>query len=162
MTKSLILIILAAVVILLIILFLTGHKSVHDEVVIQASPEKVWQVLTDIDAYSEWNPAIKIKEGKLNEGEKILFLFIQGPDNQYDIQAKVKAMQENKLLNQVGGTWGVLTFDHKYILEPEGAGTRLTIHEEYKGVGVNFWDPSPLEEVYAGVNKALKARVESM
>jgi uncharacterized protein YndB with AHSA1/START domain len=31
-------------------------KEIHTEIEINASAEKVWRVLTDFAAYSEWNP----------------------------------------------------------------------------------------------------------
>ena len=38
---------------------------------IQATPEQVWQVLTDFKLYQSWNPFIRKIEGKLNAGQKL-------------------------------------------------------------------------------------------
>ena len=66
----------------------------------------------------------------------------------------------NQLLNQKGGIPAVLTFDHKYVLEPAGETTVIIIHEDYKGLGVHFWNPEPVEKAYQRLNEALKSRVE--
>jgi len=39
---------------------------------IDATPERVWQVLTDLPAYAEWNPFIAEASGTLAVGERLL------------------------------------------------------------------------------------------
>ncbi|MEM8898698.1 MAG: SRPBCC family protein [Bacteroidota bacterium] len=156
-----VLMILSVFLLLGLILAVMGHKHVHHEIMIAASPEEVWAVIIDTDLYAEWNPAITVKKGDLIEGETILYDFKQNEDKSYDILATVKEMKEGQLLNQVGGRVGLLTFDHKYMLESVKNSTKVTIHEEYRGIGVHFWDPAPLEVVYGQVNTALKRRIES-
>ena len=46
------------------------------------------------------------------------------------------------------------------MLEPTGNSTKVIIHEDYRGIGVNFWNPQPVEEAYKELNIALKNRVE--
>ena len=45
-----------------------GRKSVHAELVVPASPDRVWAVLTDTSAYGEWNPIFVSVVGELREG----------------------------------------------------------------------------------------------
>ena len=66
-----------------------------------------------------------------------------------------------RLLNQRGGIWGMLTFDHRWELEPVEGGTRLVQHEEYRGLFLPFWDYSWVEPAYAKANEGLKRRVEA-
>jgi hypothetical protein len=40
---------------------------------IDATPERVWQVLTDLPAYSSWNPFITHAEGSFAVGERLSF-----------------------------------------------------------------------------------------
>lgn len=147
---------------LLVILYFTGRKSVHHEITINATPDEVWSVLTDTDKYKDWNPVMLLKEGSVQEGQKVVYQFTQAEGNQYDITTTVKKVTENKLLNQGGGMPGLLTFNHQYILEPSGNGTKLTIHEDYGGIGVNFWNPKPVQAAYERLNEAIKERVESL
>lgn len=41
---------------------------------IDAPPERVWQVLTDLPAYAEWNPLITRVEGALVVGNRLLVI----------------------------------------------------------------------------------------
>ena len=147
---------------LLLVLVLTGRKSVHHEITINASPEKVWSVLVDTDNYESWNPVMKLLEGEVKEGNKVKYQFTQDADNISEIPSNVKKVIPNELLNQGGGLPFILTFNHKYLLEPLGNGTKLIIHEDYKGIGVNFWNPAPVEVAYGRLNQAIKKRTESL
>ena len=122
----------------------------------------MWGVLTDTDKYKEWNPVMELLEGKIKEGNRVKYRFTQDENNVSEIPSNVKKIIPNKLLNQGGGLSLVITFDHKYILEKKGEGTLLTIHEDYKGIYVNFWNPKPVELAYQRLNEAIKKRAESL
>ena len=143
------------------ILAKTGEKSVAHSIEIAAAADAVWAVLTDTGAYPEWNPAFWVKEGGFDEGA-LVYEFRDVTGASYDIPARVAAMDAPRLLHQVGGVFGVITFDHRYTLVPVDAGVRVEASEVYRGAAVHVWDPSAVEETYAKVNEALKARVESL
>ena len=71
----------------------------------------------------------------------------------------VRRLVAEREINQFGGTRGVLTFDHTWRLEPVADGTRVTQHEEYRGIGVWFWDPAWVEEAYGDGLVALEERL---
>lgn len=146
-------------ILILVALYFIGKKSVHSEIVIPASTEQVWSVLMDSDNYAQWNQVLELLEGHLQEGSKVTYRFHQDEDNAYEITSTVKRRIENKLLNQTGGMPGILTFDHRYILESVAAGTKVTIHEDYRGIGVSFWNPEVVEAAYIRLNQSLKDRV---
>ncbi len=54
---------------------------------------------------------------------------------------------------------GIFTFDLKYMLEPAAQGTRFTIHEDFRGIAVLFWDASWLETAYQESAKELRDRI---
>lgn len=145
---------------ILIVLYLTGCKSVHSQIIIKAPPQDVWNVLTDFEKIKEWNHVLIPIEGELKEGATITYEFHQDENNMSEIPATVKQIIGNKLINQTGGMWGVLTFNHKYILDPIEDSTQVTIHEDYRGIMVPFWNPAPVEEAYKRLGQALKDRVE--
>ena len=149
------------IIVLLVILVLTGRKSVHHEIVIQASPATVWQVLVDTDQYHQWNPTMELLEGKIKEGNKVKYRFTQDETNSSEINAQVIVVDPPNLLNQKGGIPLILTFNHRYTLEQMDENTKVIIHENYRGIGVNFWNPAPVEAAYGRLNEALKIRVES-
>lgn len=162
MLNSKLLIIVAIIIVLLVILYFTGKKSVHSEIIINRTSEEVWSVLINTDQYQDWNPVMKLIEGEIQEGNTVKYQFSQDKENSSEIPSKVKKIIKNKLLNQGGGMPFVLTFDHKYILESLDSKTKVTIHEDYTGIWVNFWNPKPVGKAYENLNKALKSRVESL
>lgn len=162
MLQSKLLIALGIIFLLLVILYFLGRKSVHHEIMIDASPEKVWMVLLDTDSYDDWNPVMKVLEGDVKEGNRVRYRFTQDAENSSEIPSMVKKVIPNQLLNQGGGMPIVLTFDHKYILESMDNGTKLTIHEDYVGLYVNFWNPDPVGAAYGRLCEAIKNRVEGL
>ena len=46
-------------------------KENRNEIELQSTPARVWEVLTDFEKYPEWNPLLCRAEGKLIVGEKI-------------------------------------------------------------------------------------------
>ena len=134
-------------------------KSVHTEITIPANPEIIWSVLTDASGYKAWNPVLVPIEGDLREGERLKYLMTQPDGKQSEVMARVKKMVELKELNQSGGIPGILTFDHKWLLDPVDEGTRVTQHEEYSGIWIWFWDAGWVEPAYRKANEALRDRV---
>lgn len=143
----------------MIVLYIAGRKSVHTQIVIPVSPKTVWSVLMDVPNIKAWNKVLIPIEGEILEGTSIKYEFHQDENKTSIIPAKVKQVVENKLLNQTGGISGILTFDHKYIIEPTQSGTKVVIHEDYRGVMVPFWNPAPVEKAYRRLAEALKNRV---
>ena len=46
-------------------------KTIEREVVIGASPEQVWQTLTDLARYAQWNPFVTSAAGEASEGTRL-------------------------------------------------------------------------------------------
>ena len=89
---------------LFIILFaVTSCASVHHEIFIEASPNEVWEVLTDSSSYSDWNTVMLDLKGAFKVGEKIVFQFKESDSKQYEVTAVVADMIPEKTLNQKGG-----------------------------------------------------------
>jgi uncharacterized protein YndB with AHSA1/START domain len=42
-------------------------KEIKTEILINASPDKVWAILTDFDNYPSWNPFITSLKGEVKE-----------------------------------------------------------------------------------------------
>ena len=137
-----------------------GFKSVHTEIVINAEPAQVWSVLSDFERHEEWNTVLRAVKGELVLGTDVTYEFHQDKDSVSQIPATVRAIVPNELLNQRGGYSTILTFDHKYILEPTKTGTKLKIYEEYTGVGVHFWDEKPVQQAYEKLATLIKERAE--
>jgi len=144
-----------------IILYFTGRKSVHAEITIDTKPSAIWSVLTTADQIHEWNSVLIPVEGELKEGEKVKYEFRQEGSDPAVMSATVIKMDENKMINQKGGLAGILTFNHEYKLEDTEGGVKVIIHEEYQGIGVNFWNPAPVQAAYEKLLKELDERVKT-
>lgn len=49
-------------------------KTYSAEITINASSEKIWEILTNASGYPEWDESIERIEGKMEFGEKVTFL----------------------------------------------------------------------------------------
>ncbi len=150
------------IILLIVVLILIGNKSVHHEIIVNATPEEIWSVLMNTDSYNQWNPVMKLLEGEVREGNKVKYQFTQDAKNVSNISSNVKKIIPNKLLNQEGGISFIITFNHRYILEPTVNGTKLIIHEDYTGIYVNFWNPKAVGVAYGRLSEAIKLRVEKL
>lgn len=152
---------LLLIVIGLIVLYINGKKSIHHEIYINASTENVFAILMDTDNYDEWNPVLRAIEGEMKEGRTITYQYIFDPENIHESTFKVKEIVPNKLINQTGGIPLILTFDHKYILEKDIIGTKLTIREDCHGIGANFISTIQSGISYSKLASALEVKAES-
>lgn len=150
------------IVVVFLVLVLVGKKSVRSEVLVDAPIGDVWKVITTPAEYDEWNTVINSVKGKMQEGQEVNFTFHQGEGKSYPIKATVKKVEEQKLVNQFGGMTGIMTFNHKFILEESGNQTKLVIHEEYRGAMVPFWNAEPVGAAYDKLVGEIKARAESI
>lgn len=145
--------------VILLVMYFLGHKKVHTELVIPATPQQVWSVLSDPSGFRQWNPVLIPIEGEFEKGAKLTYEMIQPDGKKSIVQAKVIEIIPEKKLNQYGGILGILTFDHTYLLEAVEGGTKITQHEEYRGIGVLFWNPAWVEVAYQKANESLKNKV---
>lgn len=53
-------------------------KELRTEIMINASPEKVWKILTDFEKYPKWNPFIYRVAGTAEKNEKVDITFRNG------------------------------------------------------------------------------------
>ncbi|RYZ50412.1 MAG: SRPBCC domain-containing protein [Chitinophagaceae bacterium] len=57
------------------------NKQIKTEIVINASKEKVWAILTNFSHYPQWNPFIVSIEGELVKGKKLKNTLRNGSKN---------------------------------------------------------------------------------
>lgn len=59
------------------VLFALGRETFHAEIIIEATPEEVWSVLTDARGYAAWNPLLVPVSGEFREGAEIEYRMTQ-------------------------------------------------------------------------------------
>jgi hypothetical protein len=133
---------------------------------IDATPQRVWQVLSDLAGYREWNPFIVEAVGRAEKGDRLTLRMQPVGGRAMTLHPTVVEAREGELLRWLGraGIPGVLDADHSFVLEARpGSGTRLVQEEHFRGVLVPFLARS-LERgtlpAFALMNEALKHRAE--
>ncbi len=95
-------------------------KELTTEIVINASPERVWQVLTDFHAFPSWNSFIPSIKGQALKGAR-LRIFIKPPLGKgMRIKPLVVEAEVNKELRWKGSMWGMgflFSGEHFFIIE---------------------------------------------
>ncbi|MCC6371939.1 MAG: SRPBCC domain-containing protein [Bacteroidia bacterium] len=112
-------------------------KEIKTEIVIQASPEKVWKEFTNFKTYSEWNPFIKSLTGETEKG-KHLVVRLEPPNAKgMTFKPKVLTFEKNKELRWLGHLFvpGLFDGEHKFELIDNQNGTTTFIQsEKFNGI----------------------------
>ena len=142
------------------------RKQLYTEIEINASPEKVWRILTDFAEYPNWNPFIRKIEGNPAVGER-LEAFIQ-PTGAKGMTFKptLLAVEKEKELRWLGKLFvsGLFDGEHFFKIEPLSKKSVKFIHgENFKGLLVGFLAKSLDTDTLRGfreMNEALKNLAE--
>ena len=132
---------------------------------IEASPERVWQILTDLDSYPEWNPFIVEGSGEFAEGEQVRLRMRPPEGREMGFKPVVLRVEQARELRWKGRLLvpGIFDGEHYFRLEPEGGGTRLHQGEDFTGLLPRFMGKMlrQTERGFLALNAALKERAES-
>lgn len=142
-------------------------RHIETEILINASPEKVWVVLTDFEQYPKWNPFIKSIEGEKAVGRR-LKVFIQPPDGGgMTFKPEVLAFEANKEFRWKGKLFlkGIFDGEHYFRLSDAGNGATRFVHgEKFSGFLVPLMGGT-LDKTKVGfelMNEALKRECEKV
>ena len=114
---------------------LTQNKmtvEIFTEILIEAQPKKVWEILTDFENYPEWNSFVKSVEGNIKVGN-IISVRIEPPNgNGLTFKPVVVAYEPEKELRWLGKFFikGVLDGEHQFKLIDNKNGTTTFIQSE--------------------------------
>ncbi|WP_067825137.1 SRPBCC domain-containing protein [Actinomadura kijaniata] len=130
----------------------------------EATPDQVWKVLTDLPAYAQWNPFIISSSGRVQEGATLRNV-MRDADGETTFTPTVLEATPGREFRWVGkvAPGGVFTGEHRFVIEPIGSGrVRLTQSEKFTGVLVPFFadklNDKTLPQFHA-MNRALAQRV---
>lgn len=142
-------------------------KELTTTIEIDGSPEAVWTVLMDFDAYSEWNPFILEISGDAAIDAQ-LNVRLQNPGGKaMTFTPTVTSAESPRRFSWLGklGFKGVFDGHHRFDIESSGNGTAVfTQSEEFSGVLVPIlWRMvnSKTRAGFESMNAALKERVEA-
>ena len=140
-------------------------REIRTKIDIKASPDQVWNVLMDFDAYPEWNPFVVSINGSGIEGERL------AAELQLEGKKPMKispTVQENDAPNRFSwlgsmGSTSLFAGHHQFELEATDEGTTFHHYEEFSGALA----PMVLKMIqksttlgFEKMNRALRVRVE--
>lgn len=132
----------------------------RSEIFIQASPEKVWKLLTEISNWSTWQPAINkaALNGPLQSGTT--FRWKTGGMN---INSRLHTVNEFSRFGWTGRSMGTYAV-HNWTLLPENGGTVVTVEESLQGLLASLFKRSLSKTMQQGNEdwlKLLKSEAEN-
>ena len=140
-------------------------KLIETRILIKATPDQVWAVLTDFKSFPDWNPFIRSISGSQVAGE-ILEVQIQPPGGKaMTFRPQVLKFEPSREFRWKGKLLfkGVFDGEHYFLLEktPENE-TRLTHGETFSGFLVSLLGGmlSKTEAGFRLMNEAIKDRCE--
>ncbi|MGB9374100.1 MAG: SRPBCC domain-containing protein [Jiangellales bacterium] len=143
------------------------HHELRTEIPIAAPPDLVWETLTDLGAYPDWNPFIVSATGRVEVGERLRNRIHPPGGRAITFTPTVTVVEAGAIFEWLGhlGLPGVFDGRHRFELTATGDGATLVSHsEQFDGVLVRFMRSSLNTATMAGLeamNDALKARVEA-
>jgi uncharacterized protein YndB with AHSA1/START domain len=129
---------------------------------IQATPERVWSVLTDAAAWPNWDSGVTKVDGRVALGEKLTVAVEANPGRSFPVKV-VQLSAPERMVVLGGMPVKLFTGRRTYSLVPEGNGTRFTMREEYTGplAGMMIKSIPDLGPSFRRFAEGLKQRVES-
>ncbi len=141
-------------------------KQLHTEIEINASVERIWEILTDFKKYPEWNPFVKSITGEPKLGGTITAVLHQPDSKPMTIKPTIIRMKKNAELAWLGKLMFSGVFDGEHMFEMEvldNGKTRFVQRENFKGILIPFlWKmlDTKTRKGFEAMNQALKKQAE--
>ncbi len=150
-------------------------KELDTEIEIQASPERVWQALIDLEHFSQWNPFIRSAKGELKVGSQVEILVHPPGFSEMRFRPRVLKVEPNRELRWLGRLLIPGLFDAEHVFTIESLAeplpgriaenkVRFQQRERFTGLLVPFlWKTIDVNvrQGFNEMNHALKNLVES-
>lgn len=135
------------------------------ETAVAAPPAVVWRVLTEFDAYPEWNPTLRVR-GDPFEGERLWALLIDRELPPAPFRPEVLRVDPGRELRwRTELPLGAVVADHTFRVEPTPSGSRFVQTERFEGPAA---DPllrrlaGAVRRTFERMNDAVKERAERL
>ncbi len=141
-------------------------KELRSEIEIQASAERVWQVLTDFASFPQWNPFMRRASGEVKAGARLEVRIQPSGARGMTFKPTVLKAEPNRELRWLGHLLIPGLFDGEHILsiEPLAANrVRFVQREVFTGLLVPLFArglDTGTRRGFEEMNQALKARAE--
>jgi hypothetical protein len=141
-------------------------KQLRSQIDIDATPERVWQVLSDFSSYPQWNPFIVRAEGEATPRSRLVMRMQPVGARGVTLRPTVVEATPGHRLRWLGrfGIPGILDAEHSFTITPrDGGGVRLAQDENFTGMLVPLLARSldrHTRPAFEAMNSALKQRAE--
>jgi hypothetical protein len=138
------------------------------QVLIDATPEEVWEVLAALESYSEWNPAIVAASGDLRAGRRLKLRFEPRGSRGYTFRPELMVVDPPYELRWLGWPRLPLVFDTEHYFAIEALSSR-TSRVDHGLLAYGLLAPLAARTIHRAtkrhfekMNEALKQRVETL
>jgi hypothetical protein len=106
------------------------RRELVTEIDIDATAESVWEVLTDLASYPQWNPMIRRASGELEPGARLKVRFEPDGSRGHTFRPKLLVVDPNRELRWLGWPRFPKLFDteHYWIIEEKPEGKARLVH----------------------------------
>jgi len=137
-------------------------RTFETETTISATPEVVWELLTDAPGYTSWNTTVDRVEGRIEPGEKIKVHVKINPGKAFPVRV-AEFVPPERMVWSGGMPLGLFRGVRTFTLTSTADGARFSMREVYSGllaplIGRSIPDLQPAFDEFAA---ALKQRAES-
>ena|SRR5688572_13501571 len=137
-------------------------KEITTEILINATPEKVWSVFTNFANYPNWNPFIKSIKGEIKVGNIITARMEPPGGKGMTFKPKILTFKTNKELSWLGHLLfpGIFDGEHKFeLIDNRNVTTTFRQSEKFQGILVPLFQKQLDNNTKRGfeeMNKKLK------
>jgi uncharacterized protein YndB with AHSA1/START domain len=130
---------------------------------IDARPEHVWPMLTDIAGWPSWDSGVTKVDGRLALGEKLSITVDANPGRAFPVKV-VTLSEPERIVFRGGMPLGLFTGERTYTLQRQGTATRFTMREQYAGplAGMIFKSLPDLGPSFQQFADGLKHQAETL
>src|SRR3990172_11368027 len=117
--------------------------AIHVERTIQinAPPERVWAVMSDVERWPEWTESMKsvkhLDSGDLGAGSKAKLRIRRSPNATVWTVTELTPNRSFTWEAKSGGVKGVA----KHVIEPDGSGSKVTLTVDLSGIVATIFGP---------------------
>ena len=105
----------------------------HVERRIDASPERVWALLTDASSYRDWNRAVVSIDGTIAAGSTISLVSVANPKRIFKLHV-TEMTAPNRMVWRDGMPLGLFKGERTYLVQPREGVTHFEMTEVYTGL----------------------------
>jgi hypothetical protein len=143
-------------------------KEINTEIRILSTPNKIWNILIDLENWNKWNPIVNNIKGKLNIGEELTITMSDSKgNNAKKYNATISELTTNKRFSFIATMMAKFMFSAERIIEIKQTEKETVFiqREIYTGIMVFlFWKKLSTDAIgmLNTMNQALKKEVEKI